>query len=313
VRIAVTGSTGFLGRALVRALRQRGDEVWPVVRHPPGLGEVGVDLSKRQLDTSQLPGRSLEGVDAAVHLAGAPITTRWNAKRLEQIRASRVALGDLLARSLASLERPPAVLVSGSAVGVYGDRGEEVLDEWSTLGTGVLADICRSWEACTEPAAEGGIRVVMVRTGIVLGGVGGASGGILGAELPLFRLGLGAKLGNGRQWTSWVSLDDEIAVILRAVDDPALSGPVNSTAPNAVRNVELTHAIASAVGRRSRLTLPATMLRLGLGRGAADELLLASQRVFPKKLTDIGFGYVHANLEDALSAAIGGDRRRLAR
>jgi uncharacterized protein (TIGR01777 family) len=236
-------------------------------------------------------------------LAGAPITTRWSAKRLEDIRSSRIAVGNLLAWSLASLERPPAVLVSGSAVGFYGDRAEEVLDETSPRGAGVLADLCGSWEQSIAPAAERGIRVVTIRTGIVLGGVGGADGGILAAEVPLFRLGLGARLGDGRQWTSWVALDDEIAVLLRAIDDSQLYGPVNSTAPNPVRNAELTDAIARVLGRKSRLALPATLLRLALGRGAADELLLASQRVLPKKLTDAGYVHAYADLSDALTAA----------
>ena len=154
MRIVVTGASGFIGSALVRALSERGDEVCPVVRHPARPGEVGIDLAGRRLDTSQIEGGNLEGIDAAVHLAGASITGRWSAKRLEDIRASRVALGDLLARFLASLKVPPAVLVSGSAVGIYGDRGDEVLDEQSPQGTGVLADLCRAWEASTLAAQE---------------------------------------------------------------------------------------------------------------------------------------------------------------
>lgn len=303
MRIVVTGASGFIGSALVRALRRRGDEVYPFVRRPPGPGELGIDLSRWDIDASRVPGGSLEGIDAAVHLAGAPITTRWSAKRLEVIRSSRIAVGNLLARSLASLERPPEVLVSGSAVGFYGDRGDEVLDETSPHGTGVLADMCRSWEESTTPAAARGIRVVTIRTGIVLGGTGSAKGGILRAEVPLFRLGLGARLGDGDQWTSWVSLDDEIAAILWALDDTQLSGPVNATAPSPVRNRELTDAIAHALGRRSRLAVPAPILRLALGRGAADELLLASQRVLPRKLTEAGFVHTHAELAGALSAA----------
>ena len=293
MRVLVTGASGFIGGALVRALRGRGDEVYPVVRGVPEQGEVRIDLVQRQLDTSRVPGGSLEGIDAAVHLAGAPITTRWSPKRLERIRSSRITVGNLLARSLATLERPPSVLVSGSAVGFYGDRGDEVLDEASQQGTGVLADLCRSWEQSTEPATRRGIRVVTIRTGIVLGGAGGADGGILAAEVPIFKLGLGARLGDGRQWTSWVALDDEVAIILRAIDDTRLSGPVNSTAPNPVRNAELTHVIANALGRQRRLAVP-----------AADELLLASQRVLPLKLTDAGYVHAYAELRDALAAAL---------
>jgi hypothetical protein len=311
MRIAVTGASGFIGSAVVRALRERGDEVYPVVRHRPGHGEIGIDLVRRRLDTSLIAGQSLEGIDAAVHLAGAPITTRWNPKRLEDIRSSRVGIGDLLARSLASLERPPAVLVSGSAIGIYGDRGDEVLDETSPEGTGTLADLCRSWEASSAPAAERGIRVVTIRTGIVLGGTGGAEGGILKAEIPIFKLGLGARLGDGRQWTSWVAIDDEVAVILRAIDDAGLVGPVNSTAPNPVRNAELQDAIASVLGRRVRFGVPPSLLRAALGREAADDLLLASQRVLPRKLTDAGYVHEYVDVSQALTAAIapGGSRR----
>jgi uncharacterized protein len=305
VRIAVTGASGFIGSALVRALRERGDEVHPVVRRPPAEGEVGIDLAGRRLDTSRVEGGNLEGIDAAVHLAGSPITTRWSAKRLEDIRSSRVALGDLLARSLASLESPPAVLVSGSAVGIYGDRGDEVLDEDSAQGAGVLADLCRSWEASTVPASQRSIRVVTIRTGIVLGGNRGAEGGVLKVEAPLFKLGLGARLGDGRQWTSWVALDDEVAVILRAIDDTGLVGPVNSTSPSPVRNSELTDAIAHAFGRRARFAVPPSVLRLALGVGAANELLLASQRVLPKKLTDSGYVHSYPKIADALAAALG--------
>jgi uncharacterized protein (TIGR01777 family) len=299
VRIAVTGASGFIGTALVRALRERGDEVHPIVRHPPGEGEVGIDLTSRRLDTSR--GASLEGIDAAVHLAGAPITTRWSAKRLEEIRSSRVLVGDVLSRALAALPSRPAVLVSGSAVGIYGDRGDEVLDEASAQGSGVLADLCRSWEASTTAAAEGGIRVVTLRTGIVLG----AKGGILAALAPLFKLGLGARLGDGRQWTSWISLEDEVRVILRAIDDDTISGPVNSTAPNPVRNRELTEAMAHAFGKSARLAVPAPVLRLGLGRGAADEMLLASQRALPAKLAQAGYVHNHGELADALAVATG--------
>ena len=304
MRVVVSGASGFIGGALVRALHERGDEVYPLVRRAPGQGEVGIDLVGRQLDASRVPGGSLEGIDAAVHLAGAPITTRWSPKRLERIRSSRITVGNILARSLASLEHPPAVLVSGSAIGFYGDRGEELLDETSPQGTGVLAELCRSWEQSTAPAAERGIRVVTIRTGIVLGGAGGAEGGILAAQVPIFRLGLGARLGDGRQWTSWVALDDEIGVILRAIDDSELIGPVNSTSPNPVRNAELTDAIARVLGHRSRLVLPATLLRVALGRGAADELLLASQRVLPAKLVGAGYVHVHGDLGGALSAAL---------
>lgn len=312
LRVLLTGAGGFIGAAVARALRARGDVVWAVVRRPPAPGEVGLDLSSRTLDTSRLEGGTLEGLDAVVHLAGAPIAARWSRRRLETIRASRIALGDLLATTVATLERPPPVLVSGSAVGIYGDRGEEVLDETSDPGSGTLADLCRSWEESTAPAAARGIRVVHVRTGIVLGGHGGAAGGILAPQLPLYRLGLGARLGDGRQWTSWISLDDEVAAICRALDDESLSGPLNATSPHPVRNGELTAAIAAALGRRARLALPAPALRLALGRGPADELLLASQMVMPAKLLSVGFRHAHPHIEEALAAALGPAQSRFA-
>lgn len=299
MRVLVTGASGFLGSAVVSALEARGDEVIPVVRRPPRPGEVGLDLAGQRLDATSLGPDGLEGIDAALHLAGAPIATRWTARHIEEIRSSRVAVGDLVARSLAALERPPQVYVSGSAIGYYGDRGEEELDEQSAPGTGFLAELCRSWEDSAAPAAERDIRVVKVRTGIVLG-----PGGVLAPQLRLFRLGLGARLGDGRQWTSWIALADEVAVVLRALDDDRLAGPVNATAPGPVRNAELTDAIAAAVGRRARLAVPGALLRLPLGP-AADELLLASQRVVPAKLEAVGFEFAHLELAGALAAAVG--------
>ena len=204
MRIVVTGASGFIGAALVRALRDRGDEVLPVVRRQPGAGEIGLDLARRQLDTSEVPARSLEGIDAAVHLAGAPITTRWSPKRLEEIRSSRVALGDLLARALASLDEPPAVLVSGLGHRhLRRSRATKCSTRRAPRAQASSLTSAGPGRRATTPAAERGIRVVTIRSGIVLGGTRGG-GGVLAAELPAFRLGLGARLGDGRQWTSWI-------------------------------------------------------------------------------------------------------------
>jgi uncharacterized protein (TIGR01777 family) len=300
MRILLTGSTGFIGSAVATALRQRGDEVIAVVRSAPGDGEVAIDISEGTVDTSRAPGGSLEGVDAAVHLAGAPIISRWTAPRREAIRSSRIAVGDLLARTLASLESPPSVLVGGSAIGFYGDGGEAELDESGESGVGFLPEVCRAWEACTLPAREAGIRTVAIRTGIVLGPHGGA----LAPQLKLFRLGLGGRLGSGRQWTSVISLADEVRVVLRAIDDAAVSGPVNATSPTPLRNSEFTAELALAVGRPARLAVPATALRAALGNGPANEMLLSSARVVPRRMLDAGFEFEHPDARSALLWAI---------
>ncbi len=300
MRVLLSGAGGFIGSALAEALRSRGDVVVPVTRHPGGPGEVGFDLRAGRLDTSRLPGGTLEGVDASVHLAGAPIIGRWTTRRQEEIRSSRIALGDLIARSLAALERRPAVHVTGSAIGIYGDRGEELLDESSETGTGFLADVCRAWEAAAEPAAAAGVRTVAVRTGIVIG-----RGGALGPQLPLFKLGLGGRLGSGRQWVSWISRRDEVGAILHALTDGELTGAVNATSPNPVRNGEFTAALARALRRPAVLAVPAAALKLALGAGPAEEMLLASQRVRPSRLLERDYRFAEPTLEEALATALG--------
>ncbi len=298
MRILLSGSTGFIGRALAEALSARGETVVRLSREP-GPGEIGIDLERGRLELSRLDRASLGGLDAAVHLAGAPILRRWSARQREAIMSSRVALGHLLARYLGGLEERPRVYVTGSAVGYYGDRGEELLDEESSAGSGFLADVCRAWEASAAPAAQAGIRTVAVRSGIVLG-----RGGALKAQLPLFRAGLGARLGTGRQWTSWISLEDEVGALLRAVDDERIAGPLNAVSPNPVRNSELTATLARLLNRPALLFVPAPLLRLGLGRGPADEMLLASQRVRPAVLERAGFAFSHPELEGALRAVL---------
>jgi uncharacterized protein (TIGR01777 family) len=297
MRVLVTGSTGFIGRAVVGALRGRGDEVVPVVRSTPGAGEATIDLSTATLEASRT---SLDGLGAAVHLAGAPIIGRWSARRREEIRASRIAIGDVLSRTLAELDEPPSVLVSGSAVGYYGDGGDAELDESSRGGSGYLAEVCRAWEAATGPAQEAGIRTVVLRTGIVLGPGGGA----LSPQLRMFRLGVGGRLGSGRQWMSVISLADEVSAVLRAIDDPQLRGPVNATSPTPLRNADFTIELARAVGRSAPFAVPAPALRIALGAGPADEMLLASQRVVPRRLLDAGFHFQHEDAAAALHWAI---------
>jgi uncharacterized protein len=302
MRVLLTGSSGFIGSAVATALRRRGDVVVPLIRGAARAGEAIINLTDGTIDPSAVSGGSLEGLDAAIHLAGAPIIGRWTAPRREAIRASRIAVGNLLARTLAALAAPPAVLVSGSAIGYYGEGGEAELDESSASGVGFLAEVCRAWEASSLPAREAGIRTVLVRTGVVLGPGGGA----LAPQLRLFRLGLGGRLGSGRQWTSVISLADEVRAILRAVDDDALSGPINATCPAPVRNGELTAELARAVGRSAPFAVPAAALRLVLGAGPANEMLLASQRVLPRRLLENGFEFEHGDAAAALAWAVGG-------
>lgn len=295
----MTGASGFIGSELSRRLRSRGDSVIPVTRSAPEFGQVGVDLQAERLDLSKMPGGTLEGIDACVHLAGAPISRRWTPKAMAAIRSSRIDLGGIVANSISALERRPAVYVTGSAIGIYGDRGDEILDEKSPTGTGTLADICTAWEAAALPATRAGIRTVAIRTGIVLG-----HGGALGVQVPLFKLGLGGRIGDGRQWVSWISLEDEVRIVLRALDDASMSGPVNATAPEPVRNAEFTATLASVLHRPAVLPAPVPALKLLLGAGAAEELLLASQRVRPGALEQLGYEFRRPRLEDALSAAV---------
>ncbi len=301
MRTLVSGASGFIGRALVSRLGADGHDVARVVRRDPGAGEVLLDVGARRVDASRLPAATLDGFDAVFHLMGDPITpTRWGPIKREAIRASRVSSTYALARALGALDAPPAVLVCASAIGVYGDRGEEVLDEESAGGTGFLAEVCRAWEAAAAPARDRGIRVVHARLGIVLG----RGGGYLAGQLPLFRLGLGARLGNGRQWQSWIALDDAVGALIHAATDEALSGPCNIVAPEPVRNATLTDAIAASVHRRARLAVPAWALRLALG-ATAHEIALTSQRVVPARLSATGFVHRFADLSSALARAVG--------
>jgi uncharacterized protein (TIGR01777 family) len=300
MRVLVSGASGFIGAELRKKLEARGDSVVPVVRRQPGPGELGMDLSARSLDASKLP-EALEGFDAVVHLAGAPIFSRWSHKRREEIMASRVTAGNLLARKLSSASSPPSVFVTGSAIGYYGDRGDELLDETAGPGTGFLADVCRAWEEAARPAAEAGLRVVAVRTGLVLG-----NGGTLKAQLPIFKAGLGGRLGSGRQWMSFISLEDEVRVLMRAMDDETVAGPLNAVSKEPVRNRDFTAELARALRRPGALFVPAPLLRLGLGRQLADELILTSQRVHPGVLERVGFSFTHPDLDSALSYALAG-------
>lgn len=303
MRVLLSGSSGLIGRALAGDLAADGHGVVRLARPgaaaPTASGAVAWDPAAGHLDRAAL--EAAGPYDAVVHLAGAGIgDRRWNDARRREIRSSRVTATTLLAEALAGLDPRPAVLVSASAVGYYGDRGDEAVGEDSPAGTGFLAEVCVAWEAATAPAAAVGIRVVTLRTGVVLTGGGGA----LAKLLPLFRLGLGGRLGSGRQYLSWITLDDEVAVIRRAVDDTSLAGPLNATAPTPVTNAEFTHALGRALRRPAVLWVPRPVLEVALGADMTREMLLGGQRVLPRALLAAGHRFGHPELEGALAALV---------
>ena len=298
LHILVTGSTGFVGSALVPFLAASGHRVTRLVRAipPPGNAEVQWDPKAGVLDAARL-----EGLDAVVHLTGENIATgRWTAEKKAKIRDSRVGGTRVLCDSLAGLKQPPKVMVCASATGYYGDRGDELLTEESTSGTGFLAGVCREWEAAAKPAVQKGIRVVHLRFGMVLSGAGGA----LAKLLPPFRMGLGGVLGTGRQYISWIALDDLLGVIAHALTTEALQGPVNAVTPNPVTNQEFTRTLGWLLSRFTVFPIPAAAARLAFGE-MADEVLLASQRVQPTRLLATGYRFRYPDLEGALRHSLG--------
>jgi uncharacterized protein len=294
MRVLVSGASGLVGRAVVARLLRRGDSVSPLVRREE-RGGVLWDPTGRRFDHE-----GAEGCDAVVHLAGENVAAgRWTEARKQEIHRSRVDGTRWLAQCLAGLGRRPQALVSASAIGFYGDRGDEELTEDAGSGDGFLAEVCRDWEAACGAAVGAGIRVVNLRIGIVLASHGGA----LSPMLPLFRFGLGGRLGDGRQWMSWIVLDDLVSIVEVAIDDEMLRGAVNAVAPGAVRNEEFTATLARVLGRPAFLHVPAFALRMGLGE-MGDEMLLAGARVRPKKLEERGFRFAHPDLEGALRALL---------
>jgi uncharacterized protein (TIGR01777 family) len=299
MRLAITGSTGLVGSAVVTVLSAAGHEVVRLVRRAPAPGEKAVrwDPARGEVDAARL-----EGYDAVLHLAGENVGSgRWTTARKAAIRDSRVNGTRLLCDALAGLARPPKTLVCASAVGYYGDRGEETLAEESPPGTGYLAEVCREWEAASAPAARKGVRVVALRIGMVLSPEGGA----LPRMLPLFRAGLGGVIGGGRQYVSWVALDDLPHILLHALQRSDLSGPVNAVAPRPVTNREFTVALGKALARPTPLPVPAFALRLAVGREMADALLLASARVVPRRLEETGYRFRFPELGAAFRHLLG--------
>jgi uncharacterized protein (TIGR01777 family) len=301
MRITIAGSSGLIGTALVRTLLDHGHQVIRLVRGD-AAPDGGEQNNRVRWDPAAgvLPSEALEGVDAVVNLAGAGIGDhRWTDAYKQQLVDSRLDTTRLLAESIAGASAPPAVFLSGSAVGWYGDRGDEALDETATPGTGFLADLCRQWEAATAAASLAGARVVHLRTGIVLSG----SGGALKKQLPLFKLGLGGKFGSGRQWQSWISITDHIAAVEHLLTAD-LSGPVNLTAPEPVTNAAFTKALGAVLHRPTLLTIPAFGPRLLLGGELANALLFTGQRVVPSALVASGFQFAHPTIEPALRAVL---------
>ena len=297
-RVLLTGASGLIGSAVTARLASTGSEVVRLVRRPPRDGaERFWDPERGTLDPE-----SFAGVDAVVHLAGASVGEgRWTAARKRELYRSRVEGTRLLCERLAQLAVPPRVLVSASGVGYYGDRAEATLVEASEPGEGFLATLGRDWEAATATAEERGVRVVRLRTGLVLTREGGA----LAELLPLFRLGLGGPLGSGRQWWSWITIADYLAVMDAALADEHMRGAVNVVSPGPVRNAEFARTLGRVLHRPALLPAPALALRIILGREKANEMLLTSTRAEPRRLLDLGFRFRHPELEPALRSIVG--------
>lgn len=296
MKIALTGSRGLIGRSLVPHLRSQGHEVVRIVRGRAEPDEIVWNPEEGTIDAT-----TLHGVDAVVHLAGAGVADhRWSATYKTTILSSRVDGTTTLSAALSRLPRPPAVMVSASAVGYYGSRGDEILTEDSGPGAGFLADVCRQWESATTAAAAAGIRVATLRTGVVLS----AAGGALKKQLPPFRLGLGARLGRGNQQLSWITRRDAVAAISFLLQHDALSGPFNVTAPQPVSNTEFTHELGRALKRPALLLVPEMALRMVAGDEMTAEFLLASQRAVPERLLAAGFAFADPTLPAALATAL---------
>ncbi|MGD0313281.1 MAG: TIGR01777 family oxidoreductase [Acidimicrobiales bacterium] len=303
MNVLVTGSTGLIGTALTNRLVGGDHTVTRLVRGAPVPGsstnQVTWSPDRHEIDAGALD--RYGPFDGVVHLAGAGIgDRRWSAARKNVILESRTDSTRLLVKTLLGLSPTPPVLVSASAVGFYGVRGDEELTEESAAGSGYLAEVCRAWELATRPAQDAGIRTVLLRTGIVLSRHGGA----WGKQLPLFRLGLGGRMGSGAQYRSWITLDDEIDVVLRCLADDGLRGPVNATAPEPATDAEVAHAIGAVLHRPTAMVVPATALRLVLGAEMADQLVLGGQRALPAALESRGFSFAHPTLVEAVGSVL---------
>lgn len=297
-RILVSGASGLIGSAVARSAQEKGFEVQTLVRRHREVrqGRIYWNPSESQLGVHPA---ALEGFDAVIHLNGANVARRWTREYRETIVSSRVRTTEVLCEVLKKVRRRPRVLLCASAVGIYGNRGEEVLTEESSLGTGFLAETCQAWEAAAKRAWEMGIRVVHLRFGVVLSRKGGA----LGKVLPVFQLAMGGKLGSGQQWMSWISERDAVRAIWFLMEHETLADAFNVMAPEPVRNAEFTQALARAVHRPALLPVPAGVLRMALGE-MADQTLLASLRGVPRKLEAAGFHFEDPEIGAALRALL---------
>jgi uncharacterized protein len=295
MRILMSGATGLIGTALSGHLTADGHTVTRLVRREPKAGEITWDPAAGVLDEA-----AFDGCDAVINLSGAGIgERRWSDEYKVELLSSRVQATELLANTMATLDQPPGVFLSGSAIGWYGDRGDERLDELSTGGDDFLSDLCMQWEAATLAAEKAGIRTVHLRTGVVLS----AKGGALKKQLPLFKVGLGGRFGNGHQWQSWISIDDEVGAITHLLS-AEMCGAVNLTAPNPVTNSEFTSTLAKVLHRPAVLPVPLFGPKLLLGSELVETLLLAGQRVSPTALQRSGYEFHHDTLDTALRAVL---------
>lgn len=295
-RIAIAGASGLIGSELARSLRADGHDVVRLVRHAPrSTDEVRWDPQRQRIDAA-----GLLGCAAVVNLAGAGVASRpWTQAYKKQIRDSRVLGTATLAEAVASLDEPPRVFVNGSAIGFYGDTGSRAVDESAPPGDGFLSSVCVEWEEATAPAREAGVRTVLPRTGLVVSRAGGAWAKLF----PLFKAGLGGRLGDGRQYWSFIALHDEVAAIRHLMDTESVSGPVNLTAPDPLTNREITEAMGRVLHRPALLATPAPLMRLALGEMSGE--ILGSQRVLPTRLLESGFTFAFPSIDGTLRAALG--------
>ena len=297
MNVTITGASGFIGQRLLARLLRDGHTLHVIGRSRPG-GPAEVRFSSWDAGVVAVPVEAIEGGDAIVHLAGEPVGQRWNDDVKKRICDSRVLGTRAIVEAVSKLQQRPQTLVCASAIGYYGDRADEILDEQSGIGQGFLSEVCAQWEAEARAAGNLGLRVVLTRTGIVLGREGGA----LKQMLPPFRLGVGGPTGSGKQWMSWIHLDDLIEAIVFSLGNANVFGPVNATAPNPVRNEEFTKALGTALGRPAIVHTPLFALKVMLGEAA--EVVLASQRVVPKALQRAGFQFLYSDIRDALTNAV---------